>query len=84
MTKKYSTLTLLFAAQVIDGARKVAEVPIDFRADVTELIQPLAGAEDALKNEATTSKTPQPATAPETSTTTDPNRVNVPVKPEDK
>lgn len=43
LNKNYSTPVLLFAANVIDGGKKIDEVPAMFKDDVAELIKTVAG-----------------------------------------
>lgn len=75
LTKNYSTATILFAANVIDGGKKLDEVPASFKADVSELVKTLAG-------NASTTQTSQPA-ASQPVTQTDVNKQTVVVKPAD-
>lgn len=39
LDKKFSTISILFAANVADGGRTIDEVPAPFKADVQELLK---------------------------------------------
>lgn len=47
LTKNYSTIAILFAANVIDGGKKLDDVPATFKADVQDLIKTVADTEPA-------------------------------------
>ena len=43
LSKNYSTLAILMAANVVDGGKKFEEVPASISAEVGELISPIEG-----------------------------------------
>ena len=43
LSKNYSTLAILMAANVIDGGKKFEEVPANISVEVGELISPIEG-----------------------------------------
>ncbi|GEP72050.1 hypothetical protein FD12_GL001375 [Lentilactobacillus rapi DSM 19907 = JCM 15042] len=64
LNKNYSTPVLLFAANVIDGGKKIEEVPAMFKDDVAALIKTVAGdvpATDTATKSAGSSTQPDPA-----------------------
>ena len=43
LSKNYSTLSILMAANVVDGGKKFEEVPASISTEVGELISPIEG-----------------------------------------
>lgn len=80
LNKNYTTAVILFAANVIDGGKKIDEVPASFKNDVQDLIKTVAG-------DTTTTKTTTQADNSENQTNateaTDPAKQTVVINPND-
>ncbi len=62
LNKNYSTTTILFAANVIDGGKQLADIPASFKSDVQEIVKTMVGETKQATQPATTSVVNKPTT----------------------
>ncbi|GED95537.1 hypothetical protein LBSP_20970 [Lentilactobacillus buchneri subsp. silagei] len=80
LNKNYSTATILFAANVIDGGKKLDDVPALFKGDVSELVKTLAGDTPTTK---TTTQADSSGNQANVTEATDPTKQTVVINPDD-